>query len=333
MLPTEHHIRQEAYRRWEEGGCIHGFALDDWVGAEQDLMLRTNYKLVAQYMLDEQQKRYIGSKTKRKCRYCGAQPAAMFRIEAHAIPEFIGNKSLIANDECDACNVFFSETVEDSLGKLLSPVRTVLAIPGKKGVPIQSSSDNDFRMEYDKKWPGYRVKNTASIPVMHYNAIEGMISADLPTQPYVPVRVLKCLAKMALAIMPEPDLSSCKCALDWIRCDDDEHQLNAIREGLTFFSFVPILFPHPVAELYKRTTTDIPMPAYIFVVGVASLLLQSYVPLCSEDDRYSGQTMITPRLGHVALQPEGPTQWDVIPVRSAVAVKDGALQVQYANRH
>src|SRR3954462_7886092 len=133
MLPTVEQFRQAAHARWIEGGCLEGYALDDWVGAEQDLAFAMNYREIALYHLDEPKPQYIGSKSDRKCRYCGAVPPAKFRILAHAIPEMIGNRSLIANDECDECNVFFSETVEDSLGKMLSPLRTLLAIPGKKG--------------------------------------------------------------------------------------------------------------------------------------------------------------------------------------------------------
>lgn len=70
------------------------------------------------------------------------------------------------------------------------------------------------------------------------------------------------------------------------------------------------------------------MPAYVFAVSAASLLLQAYLPLCSEDDEYVGQTMITPRLGHAALFPEGPTQWGIIPVKSTSVTKDAVLELK-----
>jgi hypothetical protein len=112
MLPTEQQIRQAAHARWVQGGCLDGFALDDWIGAEEDLVL--------------------------------ARPP--FRTIAHALPEFIGNKSLIAYDECDGCNEFFSETIEDSLAKMLFPLRTLLLIGGKTGIPTQKANEGGFRM-------------------------------------------------------------------------------------------------------------------------------------------------------------------------------------------
>lgn len=243
------------------------------------------------------------------------------------IPELIGNRSLIANDECDECNVFFSETVEDSLGKMLSPLRTLLAIPGKKGVPTQQSNDKGFRMEYDKAEPGFSIRDTATNRVMREDIDEKSMSAELATQPFVPVRVLKCLAKMALAIMPEANLAQCKRSLQWVRSADDSTGLEEIREGLTFLSLVPFVFPRPMAALYQRFTAA-PMPAYVFVVSVSSLMLQSYVPFCTDDESLRGGKVVVPRLGHLALDPEGPTQWDVIPVKSATLMRDAVLHVE-----
>lgn len=188
MLPTEQQIRREPHARWVEGGRLDGFALDDWIGAEQDLTLEMNYEPVAHFVLDEEATRFIGSKGKRKCRYCRAVPPAPFRTDAHALPEFVGNKSLIACDECDACNEFFGKTIEDSLSKMLSPLRTLLLISGKTGVPTQKANGGGFRLEYDTRVPGFTVQDTAAKRVFQEHLGNRSMTADLGTQPYVPVR-------------------------------------------------------------------------------------------------------------------------------------------------
>lgn len=49
-------------------------------------------------------------KTKRKCRFCGeTYPDATFEVEAHAISEALGNKTIICLDECDVCNAEFGK--------------------------------------------------------------------------------------------------------------------------------------------------------------------------------------------------------------------------------
>lgn len=64
-------------------------------------------------------------------------------------------------------------------------------------------------------------------------------------------------------------------------------------------------------------------------------MLQGYVPLCDLDQMWSGQPMSPPRMGHVALSPEGPTQWSVIPVKSAAVERNTVMEVvlQYDSRH
>jgi hypothetical protein len=62
-------------------------------------------------------KKYIygnSDKSKRKCKYCGKTviDGATYNEEAHAIPESLGNKTIISADECDCCNDKFSETID-----------------------------------------------------------------------------------------------------------------------------------------------------------------------------------------------------------------------------
>ncbi len=61
-----------------------------------------NYTSAATYLnLTRDKKHFIGNKKERECRYCGCKkPNTKFKQKAHAIPEFTGNKSLIAYDEC-----------------------------------------------------------------------------------------------------------------------------------------------------------------------------------------------------------------------------------------
>ena len=55
------------------------------------------------------------------------RPTASFRNESHAVPRLLGNKSIIAYDECDAYNKYFSEDLADHLGKMLSGIQEVRA--------------------------------------------------------------------------------------------------------------------------------------------------------------------------------------------------------------
>lgn len=99
-----------------------------------------NYSIVSCYLnLTKGNKEYIGEKQNRKCRFCGKlSPEVKFKLEAHAIPELTGNKSLIAYNECDTCNEKFSRTVEDHLGKYLGAQRTLVQIHGAQPRSLRS---------------------------------------------------------------------------------------------------------------------------------------------------------------------------------------------------
>lgn len=74
-------------------------------------------------------------KTKRICRFCGkSMPVVTFKKIAHAIPEGLGNKKIIDNEECDNCNLRFGNGLDNELIDYFSFHRGIFGIKGKKGV-------------------------------------------------------------------------------------------------------------------------------------------------------------------------------------------------------
>ena len=79
----------------------------------------------------------------RICRFCGkGKPEVAFKSVAHAVPEFLGNKSLVSQNECDTCNQLLAMKYEDDLAKWFGPMRTVSQIRGKSGVPTYKNKDS-----------------------------------------------------------------------------------------------------------------------------------------------------------------------------------------------
>lgn len=97
------------------------------------------------------QKKYVygnKEKAKRICKYCGKSisEGATFNNEAHAIPESLGNKTIISADECDSCNTFFSQTIDVDIFEYLKLFRVLYGKGGKKGIQkieIQKSNRNN----------------------------------------------------------------------------------------------------------------------------------------------------------------------------------------------
>ena len=236
MLPTQDQIQTEAYYRWLRRGQEHGFDLADWYATENDLIIMLNYESYAHYFLDAQSRTYFGCKNDRKCRYCSRTSQVVnFKNEAHAIPQLVGNNALFSSDECDDCNKFFSETIEDSFGKLILPLRTVYGISGKSGVPAFKTRDKTARVDVDKENLHVSITDRGTDPLFVDDPDSKKLSATLETQPYVPILVYKCLVKMALAIMPVEELEHFARTLKWLLEPDPSSNLNDVRTPVAIY--------------------------------------------------------------------------------------------------
>ena len=127
MEPTRDEIAVAAYYRWERRGGEHGSDRDDWIAAEKDLKFARGYRWIARHKLrtegDEQV--FVGKpegNRPRRCRYCElAEPAASFEETIPLIPEWAGNNSLVACDECDSCRADFADHLDEELQEFARP--------------------------------------------------------------------------------------------------------------------------------------------------------------------------------------------------------------------
>jgi len=127
MFPTADQISYEAYLRWERRGRNHGNDRGDWCAAEQDLLLTLNYEVAAFYALNAPAPQFIGSMTRRVCRFCDqAAPSVKFSKLRPALPSFLGNQSLYTYEECDDCHAEFATSVESDLMAFLAQLRAGL---------------------------------------------------------------------------------------------------------------------------------------------------------------------------------------------------------------
>src|SRR4051812_8829229 len=80
---------------------------------------------------DSQKKQHLIGNVVKKCRFCYKEfPDTNFKMIAHAIPEFMGNKSLISKFECDTCNQYFGK-LENEFASFMLPFNTLAATINK----------------------------------------------------------------------------------------------------------------------------------------------------------------------------------------------------------
>ncbi len=329
-VPTLEQNRFEAYRRWERRGGGDGHDLFDYYEARNDLIMALNYDEVAHYQLAGLPKKVKLGSAGAPCRFCGKnKPEVKFKSDAHALPEFLGNEALIDRNECDDCNNFFSANLENNLSEFLLPVRTILGMAGKTGVPTYVSKKS--RIESDGT--NMEIKQFVSDRVMIMDQSANKVTMPLTVKTYVPIGVYKCLTKMALSIMPDDEAKHFDRAREWILTKDPAHQVGCFAGHIAYVFFVPgpKPFEHPWAALMRRRDDTFLLPHLIFVIASANLILQSLVPLSDKDDFLQGRKFKFPRFG----LPTGPgsefgaSTIGRMPLDSPEKVKNSSVTIEH----
>lgn len=243
----------------------------------------TRYLLKTENISNED-KKYIGNKNERKCRFCGkAKGETTFKKVAHAIPELIGNKILISFEECDKCNEIFSK-LENELANFISFERSATGIRGKKGIPTYKSNSG-LKIQHDKE-----KKNRF---IIHDFLDSGHMEEDLDNKtitiggernPYIPLAVYKCFVKMALSIMPKEYLFNFIETIIWIR-ENDELLDNQVVCKI-YEQFVPGGKPFHEIEVYlaiRKENVENTTPYCVFCICFGNFCYQVYLPFALPD--------------------------------------------------
>lgn len=153
-------------------------------------------------------------KQDRRCRFCNRTLAdnAKFEKVAHAIPACMGNKLLKLNDECDDCNQHFGDNVEPTLAELLRIHRVFLGIEGR-GMKRAAKFSNGSMFHDGKQLVVVSDKISKDAA--------GALNAQLGGEKrVVPMKFYQALAKIALSVIPEEELSLLKRTAAWVRFDE-----------------------------------------------------------------------------------------------------------------
>lgn len=246
----------------------------------------TNYIMSNMLFFGEKgKKQYIGDKNNKICRFCNkTTDKTTFSLEAHAIPEFIGNHSLLTYEECDECNTYFSERLEDSFAKFLLPIRTTSQIRGKKGVPAYKSKDKKCRIEISNQ-----MNITGSKEFCTIDEEKHFAKIITETQPYIPREVYRCLVKMALSILPQNELKVFIETLYWLRYKKSEDRFMNNEGYFAFMTFTSGPYPYPNTHhlFFKRKNDDLNVPYMSYMVAFGNISFQIALPCPQKDNGLS----------------------------------------------
>lgn len=243
-----------------------------------------NYDCVFTYVHNMGETQAIIDPTDKVCRFCGKRyPEVRFKKKAHAISEMIGNKEFVLKNECDTCNSFFGQRLEDDFGKYLGLGRTLSQIYGKEGVPSYKSRDGKSRIDFTDKGIVIQETENSGFTEQHENYMVIHAVRDA----YTPMAVYKSLVKMALSLISYEQMPYFIDTVDWLKEGshiiskyDMDNYLNMIER------YIP--GPNPMqlrASGFIRKKGNISVPYYQFLLEFANYSYQIMVP-CQEKDRY-----------------------------------------------
>jgi HNH endonuclease len=254
-----------------------------YAGVIKPLFLRPNLKMV------------LGDGQNPVCRFCGrSEPSVTFKLEAHAIPEALGNKSLTTNYECDGCNQTFGRGIENDLGNWSKPSRTFARIRGKRGVPAlrKGGPEPGWRIEYGST--GFNMEQYEHDPIFVVDEEKKQIRFDLKRDAYTPVAVLKAFVKIGLTLLPAEELPNFREALAWIR--EPDHTKGLVKEFPALRTFRPGPMPNDlmVVMLMRRKVSVTGVPYAFLVLAYGNEVFQVFLPSPKQDAAISGQKLTFP---------------------------------------
>ena len=243
--------------------------MDDLFGVLMD-----SYEMFA---FNENTKNKIGEldKSKRVCRYCNERsPKVSFRKIAHSISEALGNKKIITNDECDACNEKFGKGIENDLILYLNLCRVFFGIRGKNGIP-------------KLKGKNFEIENNETIKIKQILSDEEIndpnrddFQMKLETTEKITIQnIYKALSKYALGVIDRTQIENFKNTIEWIngKRNIDNLPKIAILPSYDLFS------THPQLMVYIRKTEDNKLPYAVAEFRFTYLTFVYIIPNSNKD--------------------------------------------------
>jgi len=244
--------------------------------AETDEYIGDLFKAYNLFTHSDTKRMFIGEsdKAKRRCRFCtkSINDGASFSQIAHAIPEALGNKSVILFDECDTCNSYFGDDIEPSLIEFLDFYRVSLGVKGKKGVP---------KIKYNNG----QVSRAEDITFVMSEDINGEPNDVLQTslkssRKFSAVNFYKSLCKMALSVVDDHWIDKSSESIKWLRYGNDELELPKIASCINHHGFSKTA----QVIIYTRINDNKKLPLIVGEFRLGSYVYVFIVPFTADTD-------------------------------------------------
>lgn len=229
-----------------------------------------HYELIVNYStLDIPRPLYLGNNTHRVCRFCGKDKGEVnFKKKAHVIPEGLGNKKLFSFYECDSCNSFYGNTIENDFNNLLSPYKLFFKIKGKKGINTVKPFKGKDRIEFAQDLNIYLASLSKENIIIDEENKTALIKSQ--TQPFNLFSLYKCLLKIAILLLPENELYNFAPSVQLLKGDIITQDPLLVKISNTH----PLGIEHIEVYLFRRKKDYSKNPYILFILTFKTFLFQ-----------------------------------------------------------
>lgn len=239
------------------------------------------------YMKSHKQKVGESDKRRRICRFCGKSMSdgAAFLNKAHIIPEALGNKHFICNEECDTCNHYFGEEIESDFIKYFDVSRILANANGKRGSPklhfknkktIYNTKNPFQNSANDKNHQLINIVDKAPNPSL----INDIANFSIPLEDKIICQnIYKAVVKMGINFIPYIYLPYFSETIDWLLGEKSTDVLPKVILVACQFSQQAKL------NLYIRKIENEHLPFLLveFIYGAHRMIV--IAPFCSKDTK------------------------------------------------
>ena len=262
-----------------------------------DLLPTPNHDEQSRLLRPQHSMLVIGPDKNRTCRFCNKKEHEVsFKKIAHAFPESIGNHVLASNYECDTCNQFFGDTIENDYNIFFSLYHSIMQISGKRGIPkckfkVPCSSRTDTCAEYCVELSLVEnrplIRKCREVDNKYISCSDNSITLSKPVGHCCPIAVFKAIVKMAITVMPVEELPFFIKTIQWL-LEPEHHNYYADRKLLVRYKMIPgfhvVKYPHYCLYRRKKTVWNQPYMLFHLTYGCFSILIE--IPSPSKGSNY-----------------------------------------------
>lgn len=263
-----------------------------------DVLPTPNFDDKSRLLIPKHGMQTVGNSKDKICRFCHKNGSEVsFKKVAHVFPESIGNNVLSSNYECDTCNQYFGNTIENEYGNFFSLYHSVMQIKGKKGIPrcsykipcaLRTDKCLEHCVDVDFKNGIPFVRQCKEVGNQYIRFTNNEITISKPAGKHCPIAVFKAIVKMAISVMPEEELPCFSNAIKWI-LNPEHSNIYDDKRLLVRYKMIPgfnvTKYPHYMLFRRKRTIWNKPYMLFNLTYGCFSLFVE--IPRDSDNNSHS----------------------------------------------